>query len=96
VEYQDKRDPAIDVGFPFAEPERLAKAFGLASLPAQQGYVVIWTTTPWTIPSNQALNMHPEFIYALYKLCKRMKRYCSSLPRIWWKAASLATALRAK
>lgn len=65
VEYQDKRDPAIDVGFPFAEPERLAKAFGLASLPVQKGYVVIWTTTPWTIPSNQALNMHPEFSYAL-------------------------------
>ncbi len=65
VEYQDKRDPAIDVGFPFAEPERIAKAFGLASLPAQKGYVVIWTTTPWTIPSNQALNMHPEFSYAL-------------------------------
>ena len=65
VEYQDKRDPAIDVGFPFAEPERVAKAFGLTSLPAQKGYVVIWTTTPWTIPSNQALNMHPEFSYAL-------------------------------
>ncbi len=65
VEYQDKRDPAIDVGFPFAEPERVAKAFGLSSLPAQKGYVVIWTTTPWTIPSNQALNMHPEFSYAL-------------------------------
>ena len=71
VEYQDKRDPAIDVGFPFAEPERLAKAFGLASLPAQQGYVVIWTTTPWTIPSNQALNMHPEFIYALVQTVRQ-------------------------
>lgn len=65
VEYQDKRDPAIDVGFPFAEPERVATAFGLSSLPTQKGYVVIWTTTPWTIPSNQALNMHPEFSYAL-------------------------------
>ena len=65
VEYQDKRDPAIDVGFPFAEPERVAQAFGLAQLPPGQGYVVIWTTTPWTIPSNQALNMHPEFNYAL-------------------------------
>ncbi len=65
VEYQDKRDPAIDVGFAFAEPEKLAKAFGLAKLPTDKGYVVIWTTTPWTIPSNQALNMHPEFSYAL-------------------------------
>jgi isoleucyl-tRNA synthetase len=65
VEYQDKRDPAIDVGFPFAEPEKVAKAFGLPSLPIEKGYVVIWTTTPWTIPSNQALNVHPELRYAL-------------------------------
>ncbi|KRB85016.1 isoleucine--tRNA ligase [Noviherbaspirillum sp. Root189] len=65
VEYQDKRDPAIDVGFPFAEPEKLAKAFGLGKLPTDKGYIVIWTTTPWTIPANQALNVHPEFDYAL-------------------------------
>jgi len=65
VEYQDKRDPAIDVGFPFAEHEKIANAFGLASLPTQKGFLIIWTTTPWTIPSNQALNMHPEFEYAL-------------------------------
>ncbi|WP_416186817.1 isoleucine--tRNA ligase [Glaciimonas sp. CA11.2] len=65
VEYQDKRDPSIDVGFPFAEPEKLATAFGLSALPIDKGYVVIWTTTPWTIPSNQALNVHPEVDYAL-------------------------------
>jgi isoleucyl-tRNA synthetase len=64
VEYQDKRDPAIDVGFPFAEPGKVAAAFGLAALPAD-GFIVIWTTTPWTIPSNQALNVHPEITYAL-------------------------------
>ena len=34
-------------------------------LPTEHGYCVIWTTTPWTIPANQALNMHPEFDYAL-------------------------------
>jgi isoleucyl-tRNA synthetase len=67
VEYQDKRDPAIDVGFPFAEPEKLASAFGLDQLPAGDGFIVIWTTTPWTIPSNQALNVHPEVTYALVK-----------------------------
>ncbi len=65
VEYQDKRDPAIDVGFPFAEHDRIAKAFGLSALPTKKGYIIIWTTTPWTIPSNQALNIHPEFTYAL-------------------------------
>ncbi|RAM62333.1 isoleucine--tRNA ligase [Herbaspirillum rubrisubalbicans] len=65
VEYQDKRDPAIDVGFPFAEHDKLATAFGLTELPTRNGYIVIWTTTPWTIPANQALNVHPEFDYAL-------------------------------
>jgi isoleucyl-tRNA synthetase len=65
VEYQDKRDPAIDVGFPFAEQDKIAAAFGLVQLPTDKGYAVIWTTTPWTIPANQALNMHPEFSYAL-------------------------------
>ena len=65
VEYQDKRDPAIDVGFPFAEHDRIAKAFGLSALPTKKGYIIIWTTTPWTIPSNQALNIHPDFTYAL-------------------------------
>jgi isoleucyl-tRNA synthetase len=65
VEYQDKRDPAIDVGFPFAQPDKIAAAFGLDKLPTDDGYIVIWTTTPWTIPSNQALNVHPEVVYSL-------------------------------
>jgi len=65
VEYQDKRDPAIDVGFKFAEEEKLAAAFGLSSLPTMNGFIVIWTTTPWTIPSNQALNVNAEVTYAL-------------------------------
>ena len=70
VEYQDKRDPAIDVGFAFAEPARLAAAFGLAALPAGDGFIVIWTTTPWTIPSNQALNINPDITYALVETAR--------------------------
>ncbi len=65
VEYADKKDSAIDVGFPFAQPDRIAKAFGLSVLPDGKGWAVIWTTTPWTIPANQALNVHPEFSYDL-------------------------------
>jgi isoleucyl-tRNA synthetase len=64
VEYADKQSPAIDVGFPCAEPERLASIFGLAALD-KPALAVIWTTTPWTIPANQALNLHPEFDYDL-------------------------------
>ena len=65
VEYEDRKDAAIDAGFPFAEPEKIAKAFGLPKLPDQPGYAVIWTTTPWTLPGNQALNVHPEHVYNL-------------------------------
>ncbi len=65
VEYADRRDPAIDVGFGFAEREKLAAAFGIDRLPQGDGWAVIWTTTPWTIPANQALNMHPEHLYEL-------------------------------
>ena len=65
VEYADRTDFAIDVGFPFAEPDKVAAAFGLHTLTDDKGWIVIWTTTPWTIPANQALNVHPEFTYNL-------------------------------
>jgi len=65
VEYEDRKDPAVDVGFPFLEREKLAAAFGLRSLPDRPGWIVIWTTTPWTLPANQALNLHPDYDYAL-------------------------------
>ena len=67
VEYADKKDIAIDVGFKLADEDRekLAKAFSTKLTPSVSVYCVIWTTTPWTIPSNQALNMHPDFEYAL-------------------------------
>src|SRR5437763_655524 len=63
VEYEDRKDPAIDVGFPFAEPEKLERAFGVKM--GKPGFAVIWTTTPWTLPGNQALNVHPELTYDL-------------------------------
>ncbi|MHC2147196.1 isoleucine--tRNA ligase [Pseudomonas sp. 210_17 TE3656] len=64
VEYADKKSQTIDVAFPIVDDVKLAAAFGLASL-AKPASIVIWTTTPWTIPANQALNVHPEFKYAL-------------------------------
>jgi isoleucyl-tRNA synthetase len=68
VEYEDRVDVAIDVGFPLQDPDeraRLARAFGLANAPTGAIYALIWTTTPWTIPANQALNVHPDVAYAL-------------------------------
>jgi isoleucyl-tRNA synthetase len=67
VEYEDRVDIAIDVGFKLdpVDRERLAHAFGLATPVDGPVYAVIWTTTPWTIPANQALNVHPDIAYAL-------------------------------
>ncbi|TVO59426.1 isoleucine--tRNA ligase [Denitromonas halophila] len=71
VEYADKQSPQIDVAFPVGEADKLAAAFGLSTL-AKPAFAVIWTTTPWTIPVNQALNMHPEFDYALVDVGDRL------------------------
>ncbi|HUO44602.1 MAG TPA: isoleucine--tRNA ligase [Burkholderiales bacterium] len=67
VEYMDKTDIAIDVGFRLVDEdrERLRQAFALDELPPGPVYAVIWTTTPWTIPANQALNVHPDYLYSL-------------------------------
>ncbi|QHE75380.1 isoleucine--tRNA ligase [Hydrogenophaga sp. PBL-H3] len=66
IEYADKKSETLDVAFETDDAAKLAAAFGLGALPAQKtAFAVIWTTTAWTIPANQALNAHPEFIYAL-------------------------------
>ncbi|MES1977430.1 MAG: isoleucine--tRNA ligase [Pseudomonadota bacterium] len=64
IEYADKKSQTLDVGFKSAEPEKLAAAFGLPKL-NKDAFIVIWTTTAWTIPANQALNLNPELEYAL-------------------------------
>ena len=71
VEYQDKKSEAIDVAFGVEDADKLATAFGLATL-SKPAAIVIWTTTPWTIPANQALNVHPEFTYALVDTGERL------------------------
>ena len=69
VEYEDKTSPAIDVGFAVADRADLAKRFDVDTIdePVQ---VVIWTTTPWTLPANQAVTLHPDFQYALVRTTK--------------------------
>jgi isoleucyl-tRNA synthetase len=64
IEYADKKSQTLDVGFLCAEPERLASAFGLTRLD-KDAFAVIWTTTAWTIPANQALNLNPTLAYSL-------------------------------
>jgi isoleucyl-tRNA synthetase len=64
IEYADKKSQTLDVGFLCAEPEKLAAAFNVAPF-TQDAFIVIWTTTAWTIPANQALNLNPALEYAL-------------------------------
>ncbi|MGB1581780.1 MAG: isoleucine--tRNA ligase, partial [Nevskiales bacterium] len=63
VEYQDKTSPAIDVEFPVIDTAALAAIFAVDELASVS--LVIWTTTPWTLPANRAVAVHSELDYAL-------------------------------
>jgi isoleucyl-tRNA synthetase len=64
IEYADKTSQTLDVAFLCAQPDRLAAAFGVSAL-QKDAFAVIWTTTAWTLPANQALNLNPALEYAL-------------------------------
>ena len=64
IEYAEKTSQMLDVGFLSAEPDKLAAAFGVPAF-TKQAFAVIWTTTAWTLPANQALNLNPALEYAL-------------------------------
>src|SRR5262245_61686308 len=66
VEYEDHSSPSIYVEFPL-NPEAAADlAARVPALGGRNVSVLIWTTTPWTIPSNLAIAFHPEFDYGAY------------------------------
>jgi isoleucyl-tRNA synthetase len=65
VEYEERTSPAIDVRFEVVDRADLAQRLGAADLPPGRASVVIWTTTPWTLPANQAVALHPDFDYSL-------------------------------
>lgn len=60
IEYHDKKDPAIYVRFKVKD--------GKGVLTQPNTYFVIWTTTPWTIPGNLAISLHPRYTYAAVKV----------------------------
>jgi isoleucyl-tRNA synthetase len=78
VEYEDKTSPAIDVGFTVADPADLARRFDIATID-EAVQIVIWTTTPWTLPANQAVALHSEFRYALVRTAKGLLILADSL-----------------
>ncbi len=85
VEYGDHTSPSVFVRFPLPDTS-LQEVFPQAD-PAR-AWVVIWTTTPWTLPDNMAVCLHPEFSYALvdtgeaqYLLAEELLPACESVLR---------------
>ncbi|MBV9697623.1 MAG: isoleucine--tRNA ligase, partial [Gammaproteobacteria bacterium] len=76
VEYEERTSPAIDVAFTVSDTEDLARRAGFATR-AFEGpvAVVIWTTTPWTLPANQAVALHPDFSYVLVRATRGAERW---------------------
>lgn len=70
VEYQDKVSPSIDVRFNVTDEASFTKQFTATGEGLGEGTisVVIWTTTPWTLPANRAVSLHPELEYSLVQV----------------------------
>ena len=67
VEYYDKTSPSIDVMFNAVDADAVRQAFGVTAVNGPIS-LVIWTTTPWTLPANRAISLHPEFDYQLIQI----------------------------
>ncbi|HEY5263433.1 MAG TPA: isoleucine--tRNA ligase [Steroidobacteraceae bacterium] len=71
VEYEDRTSPSIYVRFAAVDPADLAQRFGVTRTGEGESNgklpmaLAIWTTTPWTLPANRAVAVHPQFDYAL-------------------------------
>ena len=65
VEYKDIEGYEIDVAFALTEESKPALESAFGKTIDKPCYIVIWTTTPWTIPANQGLNVHPDLDYDL-------------------------------
>ena len=66
VEYEPHTSPSIYVEFPASEKTTGELAARVPELAGRKVSVLIWTTTPWTIPSNLGIAFHPELVYAAY------------------------------
>ncbi len=98
VEYKDKESYQIDIAFKLSDEDTPRVEGIFATKFTKPVYAVIWTTTPWTIPANQALNMHPEYEYALvdcgarcFVLAKDLVEEC--LKRYGLEGTIIATAM---
>ena len=68
VEYEDRTSPSIDVLYPVVDAADFATRLGLPADAVAGANVVIWTTTPWTLPASQAVTLGAELDYVLAEL----------------------------
>nr|VFK22310.1 MAG: Isoleucyl-tRNA synthetase [Candidatus Kentron sp. LFY] len=89
VEYDDRQSPAIDVRLPVQDETAFLRAFGLETeqdadqdtIPRGPISVLIWTTTPWTLPANQAVALNGEFDYVLVQIDTEQGEECLLLAK---------------
>jgi isoleucyl-tRNA synthetase len=81
VEYEDKTSPSVYVRFEVLDHADLARRLGISpeqqrALSDEPTSLAIWTTTPWTLPANRAVAVHPQFSYSLveFELGDRRER----------------------
>jgi isoleucyl-tRNA synthetase len=91
VEYENKSSPAIDVKFAVKDAAELARRFGVAAL-TKPVSVVIWTTTPWTLPANQAVALGPEINYVLADVGAELLIVAEDLAASVFTRAGIATS----
>ncbi|HEY7285882.1 MAG TPA: isoleucine--tRNA ligase [Vicinamibacterales bacterium] len=87
VEYEDHTSPSIYVEFPLADESAGELGARVPALAGRKVSVLIWTTTPWTIPSNLAIAFHPDFDYGAYEVEGRVVIVAEALAE---KVASVA------
>ncbi|WP_022662801.1 isoleucine--tRNA ligase [Paucidesulfovibrio longus] len=96
VEYEDHTSPSIYVRFPLTDPKVAELCSGATP---ESAYVVIWTTTPWTIPDNMAVAVHPDFEYvfvraagSVYVLAEELLEECAGL--FGWEEHEILTRIK--
>lgn len=90
VEYKNKQSASVHVFFSAVDQKAVLSKFGVTDDISMPLHAVIWTTTPWTLPANQAIAVHPEITYALVEAQVKDKAVCLIV------AAELLGALESK
>jgi isoleucyl-tRNA synthetase len=89
VEYEDKPSPAIDVQFDCINTKDIENIFSIKEV--DKASAIIWTTTPWTLPANEAISVNPKFQYGLYKCKNNFFILAEELADIRFKAYGTST-----